>query len=75
MTKNKTFKTVTRKGRELNLLTLPDTNSFKFEIINHYGLNIERVVKNKTKKNIYGISHFIEHLRFKSTKDYTTENY
>ena len=73
MVKNKTFKTVTRNGRRFNLLTLPDTNFFKFEIINHYGSNIERVVKDKTGKNLYGISHFIEHLGFKSTKDFTTE--
>jgi len=73
MVKNKTFKTVTRNGRRFNLLTLPDTNFFKFEIINNYGSNIERVVKDKTSKNIYGISHLIEHLSFKSTKDFTTE--
>ena len=73
MVKNKTFKTITRNGKKFNLLTLPDTNFFKFEIINHYGSNIERVIKDKTKKNLYGISHFIEHLGFKSPKDYTTE--
>jgi len=73
MVKNKTFKTVTRNGKKFNLLTLPDTNFFKFEIINHYGSNIERVIKSKTHKNLYGISHFIEHLGFKSTKDFTTE--
>ena len=73
MTKNKTFKTVVRNGRRFNLLTLPDTNFFKFEIINKYGSNIERVIKNKTSRNLYGISHFIEHLGFKSSKDFTTE--
>ena len=73
MVKNKTFKTVIRNGRKFNLLTLPDTNFFKLEIINNYGSDIERVVKDKTGKNLYGISHFIEHLGFKSTKDFTTE--
>ena len=73
MMKNKTFKTVTRNGKRFNLLTLPDTNFFKFEIINNYGSNIERVIKDKTGKNLYGISHFIEHLGFKSTKNFTTE--
>lgn len=73
MVKNKTFKTLTRNGSKFNLLSLPDTNFFKFEVINHYGSNIERVIKSKTSKNLYGISHLIEHLAFKSTKDYTSE--
>lgn len=73
MNKNKTFKTVVKNGKRFNLLTLPESNFFKFEIINRYGANIERVIKDKTGKNLYGISHFIEHLGFKSTKDFTTE--
>lgn len=73
MTKNKTFKTLNRNGRRFNLLTLPDTNFFKFEIINNYGSDIERVIKEKSGKNLYGISHLIEHLGFKSTRDFTTE--
>ncbi len=73
MIKNKTFKTVVKNGRRFNLMTLPDTNFFKFEVINKYGSNIERVIKSKTAKNLYGISHLIEHLGFKSSKDFTTE--
>ena len=73
MVKNKTFKTVIRNGKRFNLLTLPDTNFFKFEIVNNYGSSVERVIKNKTAKNLYGISHLIEHLGFKSTKDFTSE--
>jgi predicted Zn-dependent peptidase len=73
MTKNKTFKTIRKDGKVFNLLTLPDTNFFKFEMINPYGSNIEKVVKSISGKNVYGISHFIEHLSFKSTKDYSTQ--
>jgi len=73
MIKNKTFKTVVKNGRRFNLMTLPDTNFFKFEVINKYGSNVERVIKSKTAKNLYGISHLIEHLGFKSSKDFTTE--
>ena len=75
MTKNKTFKTLTRNGREFNFLALPDTNFFKFEIINNYGSNVEKAVKAISEKNVYGISHLIEHLSFKSTKDFTTEEF
>ncbi len=71
--KNKTFKSITKDGRKFNLLTLPNTNFFKFEIRNEYGSNIERVIQEKTGKNIYGIAHFIEHLGFKSTKEFTTK--
>ena len=71
--KKKTFKSIKRDGKSFNLLTLPGTNFFQFEIVNKYGSNIERVVKNKIDKNVYGISHFIEHLSFKSTKDFTTQ--
>ena len=73
MRKNKTFKTIKRDGKTFNLLTLPNTNYFKFEIYNPYGSNVERVVNDKTGKNVYGISHFIEHLGFKSTKEFTSE--
>lgn len=70
---NKTFKTIKKNGKTFNLLALPSTNFFKFEIINMYGSNIERVIEKKTGKNLYGISHFVEHLAFKSTKDFTSE--
>jgi len=73
MKNSKTFKTINRDGKTFNLLTLPSTNFFKFEIHNPYGSNIERVVKAKTGKNIFGLSHFIEHLGFKSTKEFTTQ--
>jgi len=73
MINKKTFKTLTREGEKFTLLTLPNTNYFKFEIRNEYGSNIERVVNEKTGKNVYGIAHFIEHLSFKSTKDFTSK--
>jgi len=73
MNQNKTFKRVNKNGKKFNLLTFPNTNFFKFEIVNLYGSNIERVIHAKTGKKLYGISHFIEHLGFKSPKDYTTE--
>ncbi len=59
-------------NRIFNFLGLPGNNFFKFEIINMYGSNIERIYKEKTGTNVYGISHFIEHLGFKRPKDYTT---
>ena len=62
MTAKKTFRTIKKNGKTYNFLALPNTNFFKLEIINMYGANIERVIENKYGKNLYGISHFIEHL-------------
>lgn len=66
----KTLKTLQLKNDTINLLTLPGSNFFRFEIVNQKGSDIEREYKNK---KIYGLSHFIEHLSFKSPRDYTTE--
>lgn len=72
MSKNRTFKSITHNGRVYNLLTLPNTNFFKFEIINKYGSHVERIYQERTGKNVFGISHFIEHLGFRATKDFDT---
>jgi len=72
MTKKRTFKQQTHNGYNFNLLALPNTNFFKFEIINKYGSHIERIYQERTGKNVYGISHFIEHLGFRQTKDFST---
>ena len=68
-------KTLIRKtinGHDYNILTLPGTNLFKFEIVNLWGANIERVIQHDSFRNFYGLSHFIEHLGFRVPKDYTT---
>jgi len=70
---NKTFKRKEVNGHSYNLLTLPGTDLFKFEIVNMYGANIERAVSEVSGVNVYGLSHFIEHLGFRAPKDYTTE--
>jgi len=68
----KTYTVIERNGHKYNLLALPDTNFFKFEIINLWGSNIERLYETKFGKNVYGISHFIEHLGFRNPKDFST---
>lgn len=69
---NKTFKRINSNGREFQLLTLPGTNLYKFEVINLYGANIERVIEKGGGPNVYGLSHFIEHLGFRAPQDYST---
>lgn len=69
----KTFNFKEVNGHKYNFIDLPGTNLFKFEIVNMMGSNIERVYEKITGKNIYGLSHLVEHLGFRATKDYTTE--
>ena len=69
---NKTFNRVNIEGQTFQLLALPGTNLYRFEIINCYGSNIEREIESRLGKNVYGISHFIEHLGFRAPRDFTT---
>lgn len=69
-----TFIRKTINGNQYNILDLPHTNIFKFEVVNMYGSNIERVIEKEYGSNIYGLAHLIEHLSFRCTKDYATED-
>ena len=66
--KNKTIEQIKKHGLTFNFLALP-SDYFKIEIINKMGSDIERMYP----KTVYGISHFIEHLAFKSPKDFSTK--
>ena len=68
-------KTLTKKiinGHVYHFLALPGTDLFKLEIVNKIGSNIERLIDHNTQQNLYGMSHFVEHLSFRATKDYTS---
>lgn len=69
----RTFKQITHNNHKYNILSLPNTNYFKFEVINMYGSIIEKYYQNNTGKNVYGLSHLIEHLGFRNCKDYSTK--
>lgn len=62
------------RGREFSVLAIPSSNIFKLEITNHKGSNAERLYKNRFGVNVYGGSHLIEHLGFKASRDYSTED-
>lgn len=70
---NKTIKKIIHNNKTYSIVELPDTNFFKFEVINWKGSSIERAYEKITGKKVYGISHLIEHLSFKSPKDFTSE--
>ena len=69
---NKKFYTRVHQGVTFNFLELPKTNFFKVEVINSLGSNVERLIDIKCNKKIYGMSHLVEHLSFKSTQAYST---
>lgn len=59
-------------GKIFNILGLPNTGVFKLDIYNPVGSGIETLFKEKTGKTIYGASHLMEHLSFKSPRDYSS---
>ena len=69
----RTFKTKKINDRNYNILALPGTNFFKFEIVNMYGSIVERIYQDRTGRNVYGLSHLVEHLSFRATKDYSSK--
>ena len=69
----RTFKTKKIAGKNYNILALPGTNFFKFEIVNMYGSIVERIYQDRTGRNVYGLSHLVEHLSFRATKDYSSK--
>ena len=69
----RTFKTKKINDRNYNILALPGTNFFKFEIVNMYGSIVERIYRDRTGRNVYGLSHLVEHLSFRATKDYSSK--
>lgn len=56
-------------GVKVNLLHLDSVDVFHVEVISNVGAQIEKT----SDKNIFGLSHLVEHLSFKSTKDYDTD--
>ena len=69
----RTLKQHKRNNITWNFLDLPNTDFFKFEIVNKMGSGIEKIYNERNPgKNIYGISHLIEHLSFRRTRDFTT---
>lgn len=71
--KNKTFKQVEVNNRKYNFLDLPGTDYFKFEIVNLRGSEIEKYYNNRYNKNVFGITHLVEHLSFRNTLDYSSD--
>lgn len=66
----KTFVRITADDYIFHFLALPGTKLFHFNVTCTFGAHTERLFEKK--KNIYGLSHLVEHLSFKSTKDFST---
>lgn len=60
-------------GHTFSVVAVPDTEFFQYEFVCDVGADVERLFLQKTGRWVYGISHLIEHLSFKTPKDYSTE--
>ena len=69
---NRSFEEIVRKGKRFTVLALPNSGVFKLAYECRMGSNCEEIYKDLTGKNVFGLSHLVEHLSFKSTKHYTT---
>ena len=63
------------EGKTFYILGLPNSKCFKFLVRCGMGANCEEKFKKLTYRNIFGLSHLVEHLSFKSPKDYTTDDF
>jgi len=73
----KTLKKRTIAGIEYTVLDLPNTGIFQYEVVQKMGSNIEKIMKkydSAYNKEVYGVSHLIEHMCFKESRDYTTDD-
>lgn len=68
----RTLKEIKRNNKTFYFLALPNSKSFKFSIKCNMGSKCEERYQILTGKNIFGLSHLVEHLSFKSTKDFNT---
>lgn len=66
------LKTVNYNGLEFVLVELPNTNYFKMSLSHNMGSEIEAIFKNRYGKEVWGLTHLLEHLGFKSSRDFTT---
>lgn len=62
---------IENKQCNINVFMLPNTNVFNFEVKFNMGSNMERFHEDKP----FGITHLIEHLSFKSPRDYNTKEF
>lgn len=72
----KTLRKIKSNGIDYTFLNLPNTEVFKYEVVQKIGGNIERILGgygDDFTKRMYGASHLIEHMSFKQGIDYNTE--
>lgn len=63
---------ITHRGIKVSILELPDTDYFRVTAEHALGTELEAIFKERTGKEVYGLTHLTEHLGFNSPRDYTT---
>ena len=69
---NKFIHRNTIRNGEVNLLTLPGSDYFRIEYITLLSAKPERALFNEQSTNVFGLTHFVEHLSFKHSLDYSS---
>lgn len=67
------FKVMNVNGTIFTVLQIPGSNYFWYEYASDIGSDIEAMYSTNTGRYSYGMAHLIEHLSFKSTKDFSSE--
>lgn len=62
-----------QNGNTFSVIALPNTGFFQYEYETDVGSDVEQTFLQKTGRWVFGISHLIEHLSFKSPADYTSD--
>ena len=60
-------------GLKFSILELPNSGFFRYETATDMGSDFEAAYLAKTGRWVHGMAHLIEHLSFKSPKDYTSD--
>lgn len=67
------FKVMNVNGTIFTVLQIPGSNYFWYEYESDIGSDIEAMYSTNTGRYSYGMAHLIEHLSFKSTHDFSSE--
>jgi len=70
---NKTYEVKEVGGIKYHMIALPGTDIFKLTFYNRAGSDYEKYYSNLIGKKLFGISHLIEHMSFKSTAQFDTD--
>jgi len=70
--KTSKYLTMVKDGINYHIIDMPGTDIFRLEVLQNVGSNLEKYFKRYYGTPVYGVSHLIEHLSFKSPEGYSS---